>query len=74
MKSVRLLGFQGYFLNSPVADFTDEEFVGAAAVDLVDHGELLHLFAGFTELAENFAIELQLVDFSVIEIVYAVGV
>ena len=53
---------QDEFLDAPVEEFGDVEDVLRGAGDLVDPAELLELFAGFAEDAEDGAVEAQLVD------------
>src|SRR5262249_27041066 len=62
-----LPGSQHQLLNAPVAQFTDQQFVLAAAVDGVDDVELLRQPAGTSELADDAAVELELVDLAVVE-------
>src|SRR4029079_6462436 len=49
-------------LNPPVAQLADQQFVLVAAVDRVHEAELFQLLAGAAELAEDLAVEIQLVD------------
>jgi hypothetical protein len=57
-----LFGVEDEFLDAPVEEFGDVEGVFGGAGDLVDPAELLELFAGLAEDAENFAVERELVD------------
>src|SRR6187399_2697423 len=65
------LSLQRDFLSAPVPDFSDPEIVFRAAVDGVDHAELLRHLAGLSELADDLAGETDLVDFAV---VHALGI
>src|SRR5258705_12318261 len=50
------------FLDAPVEEFGDVEFVFGGASDGVNPAELAELLAGFAENAENFSVEAELVD------------
>src|SRR5262245_42692375 len=59
--------FQCELLHAPVHEFGDVQGVGVAAVDLIDHAELLELLAGFADAADDRAVQLHLVNFAVQE-------
>ena len=59
--------FQAELLHSPVHELGDVQGVGIAAVDFVDHAELLELLAGAADTAEHGAVQLHLVDLAVEE-------
>src|SRR5215471_1248151 len=65
---------QRKFLDAPVQGFADVEFGGGAAVHRVHGAELLEEFAGFAKAAQDFAVELHLVDLAVVEIAGVVGI
>src|SRR6266403_1064157 len=50
------------FLDAPVEEFGDVEFVFGGASDGVNPAELAELLAGLAENAENFSVEAELVD------------
>ena len=52
-----LVRVQDEFLYAPVEQLCDEEGVFGGAGDLVDPAELLELFAGLAEDAEDFSVE-----------------
>src|ERR1700720_3510075 len=54
--------FENEFLDAPVQNFGDVEFVFGGAGDFVDPAELSELLAGFAEDAENFSVEREFVD------------
>ena len=54
--------FQNEFLNTPVQELRDVEFVGRGTGDFVNPSELAELFAGFAQGAEDFSIERKFVD------------
>src|SRR5579885_1102244 len=53
---------QYVFLNSPGFDFAEDDLVGIAAIEHVDHLEARGKFAGLAEAAKHGAIELRFVD------------
>jgi hypothetical protein len=55
-------GLEREFLNAPVENFGDVEFVFAGAGDGVDPAELAGLLAGFAEHTEKFPVERKFVD------------
>src|SRR5580692_4991887 len=57
-----LLRMQDQLLHPPIEDFGDIEHVLVRAGDGMDPAELLELFAGAAEHAQNLAVEAQLVD------------
>src|SRR6478672_1980275 len=61
-------------LYAPVGHLADQQLVLAAAVERVDHTELLQEMPGFAELADDLPVELDLVDFAVVERLGIVGV
>src|SRR5260370_11568271 len=66
---------QRYLLDSQIADLADIEVVLAAAIDGVDEIELLRGPPGLAELADNGAVELELVDLAGdIDVVRGIGV
>src|SRR5216110_1866531 len=67
---VGLFGSRGTerdLLHAPVHELSHEQIVFTAAIDRVHHAEFLRQSAGASELADNAAVELQLVDLTVIE-------
>ena len=63
MTTLRLVSwFENEFLDAPIQEFGDVEFVRGGAGDLVNPAELAELFAGFAENAENFSVEREFVD------------
>src|SRR5881296_1605065 len=62
----RLRSTQRQFLHPHVSQLADEEAVLAAAVDGVDRAELLRPLAHFAELADDRAVEPQLVDLAAV--------
>src|SRR5687767_15151990 len=66
--------FKRHFLHAPVRHLADEQDVLLAAVDRVGQPELLRQLAGRTELADDLAIELHLVDRRVLHAVFVAGV
>src|SRR5260221_4581363 len=54
--------FENEFLDAPVQDFSNVQFVFGGAGDFVDPAELAELLAGFDEVAEKFSIEREFVD------------
>src|SRR6266566_1295108 len=50
------------FLNAPVEDFTDVEFVFRRAGHFVNPAELAELLAGLAEHAQDFSVEAELID------------
>src|SRR5262245_54192917 len=72
--SAQLL-FQSELLHTPVHHLGDVQSVGIAAVNGIDHPELLELLAGLAEAPNHCAIQLHLVDLAVEErILSRVGV
>src|SRR5437867_8305306 len=55
------------FLHPPVRQLANEQLVLAAAVDGVDNAELLRQLPGAAEFADDAPVELELVDFTVVE-------
>src|SRR5436309_15509202 len=55
------------FLHPPVRQLANEQLVLATAVDGVGDAELFRQLAGAAELADDAAVELELVDFTVVE-------
>jgi len=54
--------FENEFLDAPVQNFGDIEFVFGGAGDFVNPPELAELLAGFAEYSENFSVEGEFVD------------
>src|SRR5712664_3607128 len=54
--------FENQFLDAPVQNFGDVEFVFGGAGDFVNPAKLSELLAGFAEDAENFSVEREFVD------------
>src|SRR5437016_1614179 len=54
--------FENEFLDAPVQELGDVEFVRGGTGDFVNPAELADLFAGSAEDAEDFSIESELVD------------
>src|SRR5712664_4131250 len=54
--------FENPFLDAPVQNFGDVEFVFGGAGDFVNPAKLSELLAGFAEDAENFSVEREFVD------------
>ena len=48
--------FENEFLDAPVQEFGDVEFVCGGAGDFVNPAELSELLAGFAKNAENFSL------------------
>src|SRR4051812_49017927 len=61
------LVLQTKLLHAPIHQLSDIQGVRIAAVDFVDHAELLELMSGAAELAERCPVQLQLVDLAVEE-------
>src|SRR6202035_442083 len=61
-RRARLLRMQDQLLHAPIQDFGDIEGVLVRAGDGVDPAELLELFAGAAEHAQNLAVQAELVD------------
>src|SRR3954471_22151633 len=49
-------------LHAPVHEFRDVQRVRIAAINLIDHAELLELMSGVAEAAERRAVQLQFID------------
>src|SRR5438876_8869878 len=67
-RDCRESGMQYQFLHPPVQELSDVEHVLGWTRDFVDPAELLQLFSGFAEHAEDLAFEAQFVDTSGISI------
>ena len=71
---VSLVRMQGDLLHAPVRQLTHVQFIGVAAVYLIDRTELLNELARFTELAHNPAVQFHLVDLAVVHRAGVVGI
>ena len=54
--------FEDEFLDAPIQEFGDVEFVRGGAGDFVNPAELTKLLAGFAKDAEDFPVEREFVD------------
>ena len=61
-------------LHTPVEDLAHIQFVLALAIHRVNRAELLRTLASGAEFSNHGAIELQLIDFSVVKVICIIGV
>src|SRR5437016_4954036 len=61
-------------LHAPVRHLANQQVAFRPAIDRIDHAELFRQLAGSSELAEYPAVELELVDFAIVERLGIVGV